>query len=459
MKKKILSLLLILVLVLQISPCFAASEKPELKSEAALLIDMTTGSVLYDKNSTQRMFPASMTKMLTCILALENLDMSEYITINGSDIANVGGTTLHLVDGEKINVGTMLSAMMVISANDAAVVLANKMAGSVEAFSQMMNEKAAEIGCTDSNFVNPNGLHNENHYSTCADMAKIANYCMQNETFQRIVSRSTFIVPETNKSPERQLASTNFLLDDESARNRVYVNGVLRFCKYDGCIGIKTGYTSEAGGCLAAAASKNGTTLLSVVMNSGDLDRFADSIMLFDWGFENFKTLRISDPGIDAGEIKVKGGKISKVAVEVPEIGYVTVPKEASSELLDTKLVIADSVTAPFAAGTVVGKLQILNGNEVVAEYDAVTVEGVERGGILSATGIADSTIKKVLLIILIVILVLILILTIYVLYKRKQMAKRKAARAARRAKLEEQEAQLRREWEKTYHNRYRNDL
>ena len=454
MKKRILSLLLILVIAFTALPCYAASEAPKLKAEASLLIDMTTGTVLFENNADQKMYPASMTKMLTCILALENMELSDYITVKGSDIAGVTGDSLHLVDGEQMNVGTMISAMMVVSANDAAVVLANEMAGSVEEFAKMMNEKAAEIGCTASNFVNPNGLHDENHYSTCKDIAKIAQYCMENETFRRIVARSTFVIPPTNKSAERQLANTNFLLDDETARNRVYVDGVLRFCKYDGCIGIKTGNTAAAGGCLCAAATRNGTTLLSVVMKSGDMDRFADSIMLLDWGFENFKTLRVSDPGNVAGEIKVKGGKESSVGVIVPSIAYATVPKEASSNLLDTKVVLDESVEAPFEAGAVVGKFQVVNGDDVISEYDIVTAAGVEAGGLFH-----NALVKKILLIVAIAFVLLILIITIYVIYKRRQMAKRKAARAARRAQLEEQEAQLRREWEKTYHNRYRDDL
>ncbi len=436
-------------MLLSAVPSFAISAEPDLVAESALLIDMSTGTVLLEKNADAKMYPASMTKMMTCILALENLDLSEYITANGADLNGITGDKIGLYAGEEINTGTLISAMMVISGNDAAVVLATKAAGTVEAFADMMNAKAAEIGLENTHFVNPNGLHDENQYTTAKDMAKLATYCMQNEVFARIVARTEFTIPVTNKTSERYFKTTNALLADGNY-------------KYEGCIGIKTGSTAAAGECLTAAATRGDTTLLSVVMKSEGDARFTDTIALFDWGFENFKTVSVSAPAEIPESVKVKGGKAKTVAIEVPSASNLaTVSNDVNASTLDTKIVINDKVEAPVAVGDVVGKLQILDGKTVVSEYDITAKEAVEaKGGIdWHFPDLGGSLFMKILVIMLIILLALVLIVGIYILYDRKKTEKRKAARAARRAQLESQESQLRKEWEKTYHGRSKDEL
>ena len=427
-------------------PTYAIGSEPNLVAESALLLDMTTGTVLYEKDADSRRYPASMTKMMTCILALENMDLSKYITVKGADIRGITGDKIGLYAGEEMNTGTMLSAMMVISGNDAAVVLATEMAGSVEAFAEMMNAKAAQIGMTDTHFVNPNGLHDEEQYTTARDMAKLATYCMQNEVFRRIVSRSEFTVPVTNKTSERHFENTNALLLDGKY-------------KYEGCIGIKTGTTTPAGGCLAAAVTRGDTTLLSIVMKSSFEERFSDSIALFDYGFANFKTVSINAPESIPETVKVKGGKEKLVAINVPSYkNIVTISSDVQSSTLESKVVLAETIEAPVKVGDVVGHLQIVDGDKVVDEYDITAASDIEaKGGALPNFG--GGLFKKILLIIGIVFISLIALIAIYVIVQRKKTEKRKAARAARRAQIEEQEMQLRKEWEKTYHGRFKDEL
>ena len=427
---------------------FGTTTEPTLVADAALLIDMTTGRVLYEKNADKREFPASTTKIMTCLLALENLDMMGRITAD-EEAAATGGNSMNLKADEWINTGIMVSAMMVISGNDAAVAVAKEISGSVADFAELMNKRAKELGMTDTHFVNPHGLHDEEHYTTARDLATLAQYCMQNEVFRRIVSRAEFTVPVTNITlAERHYYNTNLLLNDTNPNTRVYVNGELRDCKYDGCIGIKTGYTNAAGGCLVAAAERDGTTLLSVVLKSGSMERFSDSITLLDWGFENYKTETILETGWLAGSVKVKHGKEGSVDAILPVDAIITLPSESSKEVITTQTELYDKVEAPVMTGDKVGTLKLLRVDKVMAEYDLVAGSDVEKG-----TGNWVFTMLKI---IGVIILVLVLIVAIWIIQERRAAKKRRAAREERRKQREAEEIIKREEWEKNYKNRYR---
>ena len=458
MKRCITVLLAVMMLlsVFFIVPSYAATQLPAIEGEAFLVMDMTTGKILTSQNADEKMYPASTTKMITAILALENLDMNHVITVS-SNAADTKGTILGLKTGEQLTVKNILYAMMVKSANDCAVALAEEMAGNIESFAVMMNQKAAEIGCTSTNFVTPNGLHDENHYSTASDLAKIALYCMQNETFRDIVQTIEYSVPATNVSPEiRTVKNTNLLLYDEDDANRIYVNNELRYCKYDGCIGIKTGQTPEAQGCLVAAAEKHGTKILTVVLKSSTYGRFADSIKLLDWGFTNYRTLTVMTAGKDMGEIKVKKGEFNKVGTELSETLIFTIPSEASDAIITPEIQLEEELIAPVSKGAVVGHVVISEGGKKLGTYDIVASEDIKEGGVLSNFYIEDATAKKILISIIGVFVFLILLLVIYVLLKRREIRIKKERRAAKlKAKLEE-EQRRKALWERQYDDKYR---
>ena len=449
-KKRIVVLLALVLGLSGLAPAFsyAAVTEPNPVADAAILMDMTTGRVLYEKNADKMEYPASTTKIMTCLLALENLDMNDR-TYADAEAAKTGGNSMNLKDGEWMGTGIMLSAMMVISANDAAVALAKQMAGSVEDFAVMMNNRAAELGMTNTHFVNPNGLHDEDHYTTARDLATLAKEAMKNEVFRRIVSRAEFTVPVTNLTlKERHYENTNLLLNDTNPNNRVYVNGVQRDCKYDGCIGIKTGYTNAAGGCLVSAATRGDTTLLCVVLKSGSFERFSDSIALLDWGFENYKTETILESGWVAGDVRVAHGKQKTVSAVLSEDAIITLPAEASREVITTETELPDKIEAPVNEGDVIGKLKLMRVDKEMAVYDLLAAQSIEEG-----RGSGFFTFLKI---VGIIILVLIAAIAIWVIQERNASKRRRAAREERRRQREQEEIQRREEWEKKYRNRYR---
>ena len=450
--KRILSFLLIAAVMMGVMPqqTFALTQMPRLEGSAAILIDMTTGDVLYESNADEQHFPASTTKMMTALLALENLDLNSDITVD-AEAAGTGGSGIRLKEGEIMNADVMLHAMLIPSSNDCAVAIAKTVAGSVDSFAVMMNARAKELGCKGTNFVNPCGLHEDNHYTTARDLSIIAMECMKNEHFREIVAMSEYTVPETNRSGARDLVSSNLLLWDEQERHKIYVGNDLRYPKYEGTIGIKTGYTPQAGGCLVAACEKDGTRLLSVVMECTDMGRFADTIKLFNWGFENYKTYTVLHGGYSFGNVKVKHGEFNKVeAVLLTDVAY-TLPADASVDIMSAQAVLQESISAPVKKGDDVGVITLYEGDEPVGTYRAVAAKSIAEGGFLSYFGIEDATAKVIRNIVLVVLAVLLVVLVAYVLVMRRKMKIKKARKARKMQAKQSEESARRAEWERYY--------
>lgn len=255
----------------------------QIYSDKAILMDNSTMTVLYSKNAYDKVYPASTTKILTAIIALENCNLDDVVTVNQSAVSAIpaGYSSAGLVAGEQVNVKDLLTVFLVHSANDAGYVLAEHISGNIKDFANLMNKKALDIGCKNTNFTNPSGIHDDNHYTTAYDLALIARYCMKNSTFRTIVALPTCTINATNKSAARTYSNTNDLLNSSS-----------RYFLKD-CIGIKTGFTSAAKDCLISACNRNGFELISVVLGANSLEngessRYADSIGLFDFGYSNF---------------------------------------------------------------------------------------------------------------------------------------------------------------------------
>ncbi len=369
---------------------YAETEPPAIIAEGAIVIDADSGTVLYEKNAYAQMEPASTTKMITCILALENLKLDQLVTID-AETAKTEGSRIYLEEGEKMTVEDLLYALMLESANDAAVALAKEISGSTEAFAKLMNKKAKEIGATTTHFVNPNGLHEEGHTVSAHDLAMIAKYGMQNKEFRKLVSTYRHEMAATNIRPERTetpMYNTNRLLYDTSTK--LDINGVIRTPKYEGILGVKTGYTSSAGGCLVAAAKQNGTTLIAVALKSTDLGRFSDCISLLDYGFANYHSAQAVKKGTAVGKVKVKMGAVRKVDAIVADNASITLPIEASSSVVNTKTVLDKKVKAPIKKGQKIGEVEIYEGDTLRTTVDIVAKEAVAKGTILSAVGISN---------------------------------------------------------------------
>ncbi|QIB68364.1 D-alanyl-D-alanine carboxypeptidase [Aminipila butyrica] len=376
------------------------TEAPSIVGETGALIDAKTGTVLYNKGMDLQREPASTTKIITGLLAIENLPLDKVVTIDG-ETPFTDGSRIYLIEGEQITVEDLLYALFLSSANDAAVALAIEMAGSVEDFAVMMNQKAKELGAKNTNFVNPNGLHADGHLTTSYDLAVIAKAAMENPTFRKYVTTYKHTIEPTNKQEEpRYLYNTNRLLYDE--KTKVSVNGVLRTAKYDGVTGIKTGYTGQAGGCLVAGASRDGTELIAVVMKSTDSGRFGDSIALLDWGFENYHTVKLVDKGQELSTGKVTKGAEKTVSLVTARDGYVTLPTGQAADQIKTVVKTVDKLTAPLAKGQEAGSADFFQDGGLVGSVSLVSAEAVKEGGLFTGLGNFGKGLGKVAVVVLI---------------------------------------------------------
>ena len=297
-------------------------------------------------------------------------------------------------------------------------------------------------------FVNPIGLHEENHVSTAYDLAMIAKYAMKNETFRKYVATYKHDIPATNKKEVRHVYNTNRLLYDD--KTKVIVNGEERICHYKGILGIKTGYTSQAQGCLVAGAERNGTELIAVTMHSTDLGRFQDCITLLDYGFSHYKSVQVGTHGEEMGAARVHHGAKLHVKAVLAANAVATLSSDASENLVKAKTKM-DKVTAPVKKGQKVGTLYVTAGGDVLNEVDLVAACDVAKGGPLSVIGIPDSIAKWILRIAAVIFAIVLLLLLLYVLLKRRQVRRRKAMRARKLARLEAAERARKARWEEEY--------
>lgn len=352
---------------------YAAEPNFKLKGNAAILVDARTGEVLYEKNADKKYRPASMTKMMTAILVCENIeDMSEKTKVS-KYVTTIGGSAIGLKKNEEISIDALLHAMLVYSANDCAVALAEAVSGSVEEFAKLMNSKAEELGCTHTHFVNPNGLDDDGHVSTARDMAIIARKAMEYDVIRDTVKMTTYQIPKTNKRKSVTVGTTDRLLWD--TYNWINVNGESRHPYYKYAVGIKTGYTDLAGGCLACKAVKGNEEYISVVMHSTAFDRFADSIEIMEWAFDNFDRVTVVKKGDEKGEAEVKGGKESTVSAVAKK--KLSICVENGDEGYDENIEWND-VEAPVKQGDVVGKLIITQGDTEKGTVELVAASDVE---------------------------------------------------------------------------------
>lgn len=318
MKKKILSksclaFLLSLSLILSVfSPVQAAEfpsswpQAPEIAEETGILMEATTGQVLFDKEMDEIRYPASTTKIMTALLILENVkDLSQTVTFTDvitPDLAP-GNSTINVQIGEQLTVEECLYGIMLASANEVCTQMAVYVAGSVENFVSMMNKRAAELGCENTHFVNANGLPDPNHYTTAHDLARILAAAIQNEDFCRISGSASYTIPPTNMTPySRNLENSNALIKEGEYH-------------YEGVIAGKTGHTEAAKNTLVTAASRDGMTLVCVVLRSDGENRFIDTVSLFDYGFNNFHLSPVYwlDPQNPSGYVVLPKGIESNV--------------------------------------------------------------------------------------------------------------------------------------------------
>lgn len=323
-----------LLILLPVSPAQAA----EVSASCAILMDGDTGTVLYEKNAHEPRLIASITKLMTALVVLESgHDLKEEIAVP-ADWTGVEGSSIYLRPGEQVTLETLLYGMLLQSGNDAATLAALECAGSVEAFAENMNAKAAELGMKDSHFTNPTGLNEEGHYSTAYDMALLARACLQNETLAEVASTRSVALA-----------------------GRVFTNHNKLLWRYEGCVGLKTGYTEKAGRTLVSAAERDGMTLICVTLN--DPNDWADHTALFDQGFAGYESRLLAEAGETLCRLPVSGGLTSFCGAAAGEDARLCV---ARGEEVERELVLDQTaLTAPVAQGTQLGEaVYRVNGEE-----------------------------------------------------------------------------------------------
>lgn len=362
------------------------------------------GKVLYEKNADQKMYPASTTKILTAIIALEKCSLDEKAVASYNAVMTLppGYSNAAIQIGEELTIGQLLQLLLIKSANDAGNVIAEHISGSISGFAILMNEKAKELGCTKSNFTNPSGFHDENHYTTARDLSIIAKYCMKNNTFRTIVSSKYCKTDATNKYDERIYPTTNDLLITNNAQkaDNYY---------YQYAIGIKTGYTTYAKNCLIAASNKDNFEVISVVLGAGQTleglsAKYKDTINLFNYAYDNYTIKKLRDSGAIGTQITVnKATKDTKqLNLLVKDNIISTLEKDLDENSFDPTININQNITAPIKAGDVLGTISytvsgITYTSDLVAEHD------VEKSHILL-------TIFQILIAIILIILISLLL-------------------------------------------------
>ncbi len=296
----------------------------DVNSTSAIVIEQETGAILYSQNDKEKLYPASITKVMTALIALENSDLDETVVFSADAVyKNEGGTSSIARDlNEEMSMEYCLYGMMLESANECAWAIAEHIAGDVDSFSDMMNEKAAELGCVNTHFSNPNGLHKDDHYTCAYDMALISREAFKNKKFQQIVGTKSYTIPPTNKHK------------DETPLNNHHK--MLHFYHtskylYEYCLGGKTGYTDNAGNTLVSYARKDGMTLVCVVMNASEENHYVDTTNLFNYCFDNFNVYNVSK-NTKIEDVESQAGSFSdnKGIIGIDPAGVVVLPKTAT---------------------------------------------------------------------------------------------------------------------------------
>ncbi len=348
-------LICLVFLVQSVALASADGLAPEIAARASVLLDRASGRILYAQNADELLPIASTTKIMTAMLALERSKPDEIVTAS-KNASGVSGTSIYLAEGEQLTMHQMLLGLMLRSGNDAAVAIAEHVAGDVEEFVSLMNARAKAIGAT-ARFANPNGLDLDDNGASALGLAKIACQALDNPDFRKLVSTLSATIPWAGNVYLRSLSNKNRLLKT-----------------YEGATGVKTGFTSRAGRCLVFSAQRGGMELVGVVLNCGAWFDAAESML--DWGFENFHPVRLLAAGEIASEIPVAGGVLSYVRAVTRENFDVPV---ANAERCELKLDTPERLEAPVAAGQVLGFANAVADGKVVASAPLYAAEAVEK--------------------------------------------------------------------------------
>lgn len=351
----------------------SAPSDMDFDGEGLILYELTTGTLVYAKNPDTQREPASLTKVMTCLLALEHGALTDSVTVSETALANMDpdGSIAGLMIGEVYTLEELLYCLMVKSANDAAAVIAEHIAGSQSAFVAMMNDRAAELGCENTHFENPHGLHAEDHYTSARDMAKILLAALSYAEFEILYSTPSYTVPATELQGERTFFTTNYLISDANTANFLDKR----------VIGGKTGFTTPAGRCVVCVAEDSGLRYLAVVLGArNDTDEsgnplynnFITATALLDYGFGSFASAEILSAERKFDGISVDYGDTAVIPVPAGAVSALLPSDYDDTQLRDELSLTEDTLTAPISAGSSIGRVDVYYGTLCVSSAELV---------------------------------------------------------------------------------------
>lgn len=380
-KKQLKLIILFLILIVLVPFGCVYSEENEntnlnISADSYILIDNKTNKVLYKKNENKKMYPASTTKIVTALITLENCNLDDTVTASYNAVMSIpeGYSSANIQIGEELTVEQLLELLLVHSANDAANILAEHIGGSIDSFVTMMNTRLNELEINNTHFTNSFGMHDENHYTTAEDLAKILKYCLKNETFRKIAGKASCSIPTTNKSGIRSYSSTNELLNPNNSNYYKYL------------IAGKTGFTSQAKECLVSAAYKDNLELIGVVLHSDK--RFSDSKKLFEYGYLNYSIKKIVNENDLVTSIKAKNA--TKETEDLNLLSKETIEaliNNNSTSKIEPQISLNDNISAPIEEGTSLGKVTY-NVEGISYTTDIVAEHSVEKSYLFLYIGI-----------------------------------------------------------------------
>lgn len=449
MKKRLkffTTLVLITLLLIGAWPAaaFAASSGPDITGSAAYVYCATTEEVLWKKNASKQYNLASITKLMTCLLAAEKLDLAEEVTITQA-ATEVIKTESFVYAGEKIKAEDLVYAALLASANDAAKALAITVSGSEKKFVKLMNQKAKELGCKNTRFVTSSGVYNKNHYSSAEDIVKIARAAFANPDVLRIAKVAEYTVPATNKTDAVTLKTTNLFLKGGEADTG---NGKIKIKKYKGMVAGKTGTTNVNRTTMVVLCKIDGFDIYAVILDSTLQQRYRDIKKLLDYAKATLSPYKAFESGQSFESAKLKGGATNRVNALASADGLINLPEGASASLVTTQVSFDADLQAPIKKGQVIGKAAVYLADEKIREIDLTAAEDVKEGWFLSRFGITNLQTVILFFVLAVILAFCILILVLRTINKRKRKAarQRRLMEAARR-QMEREKDLKQRNW------------
>ena len=439
----------ILTVTIITAPAYALSE-PTPQSREVVLIDAKTGNVLYSKSENEKAYPASTTKIMTVLLAVEAIEkgkvaLTDNVTASGNISAGLSddGSTAGIVAGETMTLESILYCAMLSSANEACNIIAEYIGGDIPSFIKMMNSRAQELGCTGTNFTNTHGYPDYNHYTTPSDLAKIAFEAYNHPLFMQICNTAKRTIPATNSSPERVLNNTNGLINADSEMYPGYF--------YEFAAGMKTGHTNDAGYCLVSSATKNDVSLICVVLGGQaigkvdytDYTNFSDSRMIYNWAFENYSYRDILETTDLVKDLPVKMGRDTDFVTVHPQNAVrALMPNDEDISSFEQKVIIYNEqngteLVAPIGAGEVLGEITIEREGVIYGKSELIACASVDLSYSQHLKAQILKTLKKPLVIIFLILVLAFIGFYIYLVvhYKAEKKRRKREMEMRRRAK------------------------